>query len=159
MEEKKVKDDGKRSAHTPTILCLLNGLCRHFGKMYCFPSQLKIMALLEGRFTVKMSRATLNRHLLKMVDNGMVQRKRRIRYDKVLGTVFNSTLYEITLKGYEFLMRCGINCVKEVKILRSYLKKLFQVPDKKDELRKEKSDLETIGSLMSQIKGLFPTEN
>jgi len=90
------------------VLSLLFGLNQHFRKKYCYPSQLKIMGLLEERFPIKKSIATLNRWLRVIEDEKYVRRIRRIRRDPVLGMVFQSTVYIITRKGYNFLNRAGV---------------------------------------------------
>jgi len=90
------------------ILSLLFGLNKHFGKKYCFPSQLKVLGLLKERFPVEISIATLNRWLRVIEDDKYVRRIRRIRRDPVLGMVFQSTMYFITRKGYRLLNTFGV---------------------------------------------------
>jgi len=90
------------------VLSLLFGLNRHFGKKYCYPSQLKLLGLLAERLTVKMSIATLNRWLRVIENEKYVRRIRRIRRDPVLGMVFQSTVYVITRKGYRLLNTFGV---------------------------------------------------
>lgn len=90
------------------ILSLLFGLNKHFGKKYCFPSQLKVLGLLKERFSVRVSIATLNRWLRVIEDEKYVRRIRRIRRDPVLGMVFQSTMYFITRKGYKLLNTFGV---------------------------------------------------
>jgi len=158
MSKSKGPDKEKRSAYIPSILCLLNGLCNYHGKMYVFPAQKRIMSLLLERFNINISKATLNRHLRDTEDKGFIKRVRRIRYDKRLGTIFKSTLYEITLSGYQYLFKCGVNCIKQIKILKNKLKKLFQGPDKKDKYREESTGLETLGSILKQLNGLIAME-
>ena len=158
MSKSKGPDKEKRSAYIPSILCLIHGLCNYHGKMYVFPAQTRIMSLLMERFNINISRATLNRHLRDTEDKGFIKRVRRIRYDKKLGTVFKSTLYEITLSGYQYLFKCGVNCIKQIKILQNYLKRLFQGPDKKDKYREQSSGLETVGSIIKQLNGLIARE-
>lgn len=112
--------------NTPTkampMLSLLFGLNVHFGKKYCFPSQLKLLGLLKEFRSVKMSIATLNRWLRVIEDEKYVKRIRRIRRDPVLGMVFQSTMYFITRKGYRLLNSYGVKAFAWLRSLveRSY---------------------------------------
>jgi len=102
-------------ARAVPILCIINGLCGFYGKGYCYPSQRKILGLLVTRQNIKMSLSTLNRWLKQIEGLGYVERKRRIRRDKKLGTVFQSTLYKITYHGYVALARLGVRVWKQLK--------------------------------------------
>jgi len=66
------------------------------------------MELLANYQGEKKSIATLNRWLRASEDAGFIRRTRRIRRDKKLGMVFQSTLYVITKKGYCLLARGGM---------------------------------------------------
>lgn len=79
-------------------------------KDYCFPSQKKLLELLDFRQGIKQSRATLNRWLRVIEDAGYIVRRRRIKRDAFYGTVFKSTLYFMTLKGIHLLRRMGVPC-------------------------------------------------
>jgi len=85
-----------------SLVTTLHGLNQKVGKNYCFPSQTKLLELLN-RFTgQEMSRRTLNRHLRKLEDSGWLKRKRRIRWNKGIFE-FNSTLYTLTRKAYRWI--------------------------------------------------------
>ena len=90
------------------ILIMLNDLNNYHGKNYCFPSQKTILKRLEERLYVKISRRTLNRRLKTIEGSALISRTRRTRHDKVLGMVFNSTLYKISKLGYRMLARLGV---------------------------------------------------
>lgn len=79
-------------------------------KDYCFPSQKKLLALLDLRQNIKQSRATLNRWLRVTEDAGYIIRRRRIKRDPIKGMMFKSTLYFMTLKGLHLLKRMGVPC-------------------------------------------------
>ena len=104
------------------VLSIISGLSRHYGKNYCYPSQVKILALLAERLGVFMSIATLNRHLRVVVESGFIKRKRRIRRDRVKGMIFQSTLYEISRKGYGLLARFRNGVGKKIKGLKRSLR-------------------------------------
>lgn len=76
------------------ILTLLHKLKVWGKKMYCFPSQSKILEMLEEDYGVKICRRTLNYDLAKMDELGMTERVRRISYCPKRGTLFRSTLYK-----------------------------------------------------------------
>lgn len=97
------------------ILATLHAVNTKYGKLYCYPSQRKIIELLEGHHDTPVAIATLNRYLAAMVEDQYIIRTRRIRKDKKLGTVFKSTLYRITVKGYVALRRLGVNVWKQIR--------------------------------------------
>lgn len=87
------------------VLPILYGLNVHWGKKYCFPGQKTILEKLKDFRGLKISIATINRWLKVLEDSGYIKRTRRISYDKKRGTIFRSTLYKITKKGYHRLAR------------------------------------------------------
>lgn len=87
-----------------TILC---GLAIHNGKKYCFPSQKKIMELLEGRLGIKISIATLNRWLRVMEDEDYIKRIRRNSRGENGKILFKSTVYIIKYKALNILQKAG----------------------------------------------------
>jgi Fe2+ or Zn2+ uptake regulation protein len=101
------------------IVAILDGLAKYHGKRYCYPSQKKVLELLEKRLQIKISIATLNRWLRAIEDEGFITRLRRIRRDKILGTVFNSTLYTLKKKSYALLARMKLRDWKKVKEMMS----------------------------------------
>ncbi|MCK4786039.1 MAG: hypothetical protein KAV87_19940 [Desulfobacteraceae bacterium] len=105
------------------LMGILYGLSKSYGKRYCFPSQKKILELLKTRFKIRISIATINRWLLVIEDGGYIKRTRRIRRDKKLGMVFQSTLYQITWKGYRLLVNCGMAAWNEVKNIAAAVRK------------------------------------
>jgi len=137
------------------ILSILNGLSDKFGHLYCYPSQMKILTLLEKRFNVKRCRSTLNRQLKKMEKLGLIERTRRHKHDKVKGMIFKSTLYKITLKGYDHLRKIGVKVWKQINILRKILEKKLNLKSHDDKKGPRKGDLTTI---MDIIGGLKPPE-
>lgn len=145
-------DKNQLSTLTPEILTTLCGLCKIFHKMYCFPGQIKILEILDRRFSRKRSRSTLNRHLRRMEDDKLIIRIRRIRRDKVFGMVFNSTLYEITLKGYYVLRMLGVNVQKQISILKNVIKKKFGRPDLEEKKDSRKSELTALGDILEGVK-------
>ena len=92
------------------IIILLFKIMEKNKKDYCFPSQKKILELLDIRQNIKQSRATLNRWLRVIEDAGYIVRRRRIKRDPIKGMMFKSTLYFMTLKGLHLLKRMGVPC-------------------------------------------------
>lgn len=99
------------------ILATLNALNKKYGKLYCYPAQLTIMDLLGVYQDTLISIATLNRWLRDLEDKGYLKRTRRIRRDKRRGIMFKSTLYKITLRGYQALHATGVSVWREIKAL------------------------------------------
>lgn len=120
------------------ILCTINGLNRKHGKNYCYPSQKKFLWLMKKFYSIKRSRATLNRWLRVMEDEGYIKRVRRHTKDKIRGYIFKSSLYSITLKGYKKLRSMGIDVFKQLKEISD---KMFK---KSNDAAVKKSGLPTI---------------
>lgn len=99
------------------ILSTLHSINKKYKKLYCYPAQLTIMALLSVYQDTNISIATLNRWLRDLENKGYINRIRRIKKSKDNGTEFKSTLYKITLLGYQSLKRTGVNVWKEVKAM------------------------------------------
>jgi len=70
---------------------------------------------MKNFYGVTRSRATLNRWLRVLEDEGYIKRVRRHRKDPLRGYIFKSSLYTITLKGYKKLWSLGINVFKQIK--------------------------------------------
>ncbi len=103
--------------HANLVLSVLHGLNSVYNKLYCYPSQVKILALLSNFQDTKIGVATLNRWLRDMEDRGYIIRVRRIKRDKRRGIMFKSTLYKITLLGYRALKQAGVNVWREIKAI------------------------------------------
>lgn len=103
--------------HTNLVLSVLHGLNKSFDKLYCYPSQVKILALLSSFQDTHIAIATLNRWLRDMEDKGYIIRVRRIKKDKRRGILFKSTLYKITVLGYHVLKQTGVSVWREIKAI------------------------------------------
>lgn len=103
--------------HANLVLSVLHGLNSTYKKLYCYPSQVKILALLCNFQDTEIAIATLNRWLRDMEDRGYIIRVRRIKRDKRRGILFKSTLYKITLLGYRALKQGGVNVWREIKAI------------------------------------------
>jgi len=99
------------------ILATLNALNKKYGKLYCYPAQLTIMLNLALYHDTNIAIATLNRWLRDLEDKGYIKRTRRIRKDKRRGIMFKSTLYKITIQGYQALKATGVSVWREIKAL------------------------------------------
>jgi len=101
------------------LLLTLHKVMKKYDKLYCYPSQLTIIALLGMCHTVNIAIATINRWLRIAEDKRYITRTRRTKKDKKLGTMFQSTLYKITLQGYHVLAACGNDVWKEMAAARA----------------------------------------
>lgn len=111
-----------QKAH-PILVTLLKVQRKH-GKNYSWPSQLKIMELMDIRQGLRKSRATLNRWLAKAQEEKYIIRRRRIKRDPMYGIIFKSTLYKITIKGYRMLSMFGVDMSKEIAQYQKWLEEI-----------------------------------
>jgi hypothetical protein len=77
------------------ILSVLAGLAGHHGKLWCFPSQEKILELLRRRYHRIISRRTLNRHLGALQAQHLIRRHRRHKTGATGALELHSTVYVI----------------------------------------------------------------
>jgi len=116
-----------QKAH-PLLLTLVK-IQRKYNKDYSWPSQLKLMELMDIRQGIRKSRATLNRWLRVIEDEKYLIRRRRIKRHPRYGLMFKSTLYKATIKGYRLLSRFGVDMSKEIARYEKWLEEIN--PDRK----------------------------
>ncbi|MBA7494444.1 hypothetical protein ES702_05020 [subsurface metagenome] len=107
------------------ILPVYLAIQRAHGKEYSFAAQETLLEKLFKYRGIKKSRATLNRWLRRLEDEGYLNRIRRIKEDAVQGMIFKSTICQIKMKGYHVLRRLGLTVWKEMKDLLNKLKYKF----------------------------------
>lgn len=125
-----------QKAH-PLLLTLVRIQQKH-KKDYSFPSQLKLMELMGLHQGIKKSRATLNRWLRVIQDDKYLVRRRRIKRHRLYGMCFKSTLYKVTIKGYNLLSRFGVDMSKEIAQYEKWLEEIN--PERKAMQTKKKLD-------------------
>lgn len=111
-----------QKAH-PLLITLLK-IQRKYDKDYSWPSQLKLLELMDLRQGIKKSRATLNRWLRVIQDDRYLIRRRRVKKHPRYGLMFKSTLYKITIKGYRLLSRFGVDMSKEIARYEKWLEEI-----------------------------------
>ena len=74
-------------------------------KTYAFPSQEKILELLEKFHGIRIQRRALNYALSTLEKLGYIRRKRRIARDALVGMVFKSTMYFLGFQAEKYLNR------------------------------------------------------
>ena len=101
-----------RNPYTPRIsrvsekiLEIFLYLCSQSGKDYCWPSQEKIIEILDQVHQISISRRTLNYHLRALEDHGFIRRIRRIKRGKNGQIEFHSTLYCLLDKARKLLKK------------------------------------------------------
>jgi len=87
------------SLRLPPLLHVLHYLSSRSGRSYCWPSQAKILDLLERYQGVKICRRTLNYWLKEAEDAGFIRRVRRISRTSTGVPDFQTTLYELKKKA------------------------------------------------------------
>ena len=75
-------------------------LSKSSGKNYCYPSQEKILKLLERFYNVAIKRRQLNYILAYLERENFIQRKRRLKKSKDGKIIFNTTLYWLKEKAW-----------------------------------------------------------
>jgi hypothetical protein len=85
------------------IIEILLSLQLRYGKAYCFPTQKKILELLELYHNIKIGRRALNYALADLTAAGMITRVRRIKHAKTGEMIFKSSLYFIQQAGHIFI--------------------------------------------------------
>jgi len=125
--------EARQKAH-PILLTLVK-IQRKNDKDYSFPSQLKLLELMDRYQGIKRSRATLCRWLRIIQDDKYLVRRRRIKRDPRYGLMFKSTLYKITIKGYRLLSRFGVDMSKEIAKYEKWLEEIN--PDREVESTKK----------------------
>lgn len=107
------------------LVAIISGLCTHYGKMYVFPSQEKLLQLLAKRYGVKMSLRTLNRHLGALERDFYIRRVRRHKLTRgPTGPrlLLRSTLYKMTARSIGWTKR----------FLRSFVRRIEPVDNSPD---------------------------
>jgi len=139
------------------ILVTLVKIQNKFRKDYSFPSQEKILELMDLRQGLKISRATLNRWLRVIVDSKYLIRRRRIKRDPVYGMVFKSTLYKVTIKGYHLMTRFGVDMSKEIAQYEKWLEeinpdyKALKTRKKVEEAKRNPKHAENIQKILASL--------
>lgn len=136
------------------LLSLVFGLSSYHGKRYCYPAQKKIMDLMWTRSQLKMSIATLNRWLRVVEDEGYIKRQRRMRRDRKLGMVFESTMYFISYKGYRLLYSAGVKCWDKLRELAADGKRKLQPEPKKEKKKDPEGEFFTFNELKERHPGV-----
>jgi len=111
-----------QKAH-PLLITLVK-IQRKYNKDYSWPSQLKLLELMDIRQGIRKSRATLNRWLRVIQDDKYLIRRRRVKKHPKYGLMFKSTLYKITIKGYRLLSRFGVDMSKEIAKYEKWLEEI-----------------------------------
>ena len=85
--------DERQKAH-PLVFTLVK-IQRKYNKDYSWPSQKKIIELMDLRQLIKKCRATINRWLRVAEDGNYLIRRRRIKRDPIHGMIFKSQLWDV----------------------------------------------------------------
>lgn len=146
------------------ILITLVKIQRKYNKDYSFPSQLKLLELMDIRQGVKKSRATINRWLRVIEDSKYLIRRRRIKRHPRYGLMIKSTLYKVTIKGYSLLSRFGVDMSKEIAQYQKWLEeinpdyKAARIRKKLERAKRNPKEAEHIQKILADlVESLRPT--
>jgi len=133
-------------------------LCQQSKKDYCWPSQLRLIEILNTVHGISISRRTLNYHLKALETNGFIRRIRRIKRGEKGQISFNSTLYCLLNKAKKVLK----NLIRLVGRCRKHFKALFRAVELEPKLqtfeKREHSSPEEVRreaiNLLKEVTGL-----
>lgn len=91
-----------------SILTVLGNEMEYWGKTRVFPSHKRIRNEMKEKCSVTKSERTVNRWLAMMEAAGLIRRNKRHRWTPANGWEFRSSLYEITMLGWNLLFRQGV---------------------------------------------------
>jgi len=141
---------------TSKVLITLNAICVKYEKWYAYPSQETLLKLLDKFQHLLRKRRMLNYYLRALEELKLIVRKRRIGYHKVYGLVFKSTMYRITLKGYYYLAREGVDCWDRIRAIEAWLKDKKVTALKPPTTGKRLKDIAYLADLATYREGLGP---
>ena len=141
-----------------STICVLNYLSHKNKKVYCYPSQEKILKLLKKYYGITIRRRQLNNVLAFLEKSKYIERKRRLKKTKEGKLVFNTTLYWIKKRAYSYLAkivgtikRTGFNLKEGI---RREFKKEASLNDQQRYLYKEEErqkNKEKLKQLLAEI--------
>ncbi|MDP2946083.1 MAG: winged helix-turn-helix domain-containing protein [bacterium] len=94
-------------SQSEAIINTLFRIARKYQKAYCYPSQKRILGLLRKYRKLQISLRTLNRRLAELEEEGYFTRVRRHRAGPGGCMVFNSTLYKLGGRAFNWLYGQG----------------------------------------------------
>ena len=130
-------------SQSEAIINTLFRVARKYEKAYCYPSQKRILGLLRKFRQLQISRRTLNRRLAELEKEGFFVRVRRHRAGPGGRMVFNSTLFKLGGKAFNWLYQLGY----QVKRFFSF----YRVPKLAQYKAKTEGDLPPCGKVSSLI--------
>jgi hypothetical protein len=133
------------------ILKTLFHVSRKYEKAYCYPSQIKILSLVKKYHGINRSLRTLNRRLGEMEEEGFFTRTRRHRQGKDGRIVFNSTLYSLGARSFNWLFGMGDLAKRFFSFY--HLPKLAQYKSKTARDLSSSGSLSAFRALLSSIGG------
>lgn len=125
------------------IVITLFRVARKYEKAYCYPSQKRLLGLLRKYRELQISRRTLNRRLSELEGEGFFTRVRRHRAGPGGRMVFNSTLYKLGGRAFNWFYQLG----DQVKRFFSF----YRVPKLAQYRAKTKGDLSPCGKVSALI--------
>jgi len=90
-----------------SIVKTLFWVAKKYQKAYCYPSQKRMLSLLRKYHRLAISRRTLNRRLSELEAEGYFSRTRRHRQGPGGRILFNSTLYRLGGRAFNWLYGLG----------------------------------------------------
>ncbi|HUU41975.1 MAG TPA: hypothetical protein VMW42_13650 [Desulfatiglandales bacterium] len=134
--------------HALPILQVLADEMFYHGKTRVFPSQKRIVNELKEKASIKRSIRSLNRWLAFAEKHGLIRRNKRHRFTAQNGWEWRSSLYEITMLGWNLLFRFGSWSREKYNLLVQRAKATFRKSKKPRRVFRPSGELTSIGSIL-----------
>jgi len=134
----------------PLLLVLADEMM-YWRKTGVYPSQKRIQKELWKKFGIRRSIRTINRWLAKAESDGLLWRKKRHIKDRLLGWLFRSSLYTITGRGWDRLIKMGKYTWDQFTGLIKEAEATFRKPKKTRKVFRSSGQLTSIGDIYEDI--------
>ena len=131
-KQKSKRFKGHHIEQKTAILDTISSLISHFGKSFCYPSQAKLILLIEQWHGISMSRSTLNRRLAELVEEKCLHRIRRHKIGSSGKLEFWTTAYYILQQVVASVKRFFRSAVRVAEVFRVSNKKQYSLTTKRD---------------------------
>lgn len=135
----------------PVLICLASDMM-HFKKTRVWPGHTRIVKELKEKTSISRCTRTLMRWMARMESHGLIYRNKRHRFTAQNGWEFRSSLYGITVLGWNLLIRAGVYTRDEYNRLKGQAKSTFRRSKRTQKVFRPSGNLTHIGDF---VKGLL----
>lgn len=131
----------------PVLICLASDMM-FFKKTRVFPSHKRILNELREKISIRRTARSLMRWMKLMENSGLIHRNKRHRFTAQNGWEFRSSLYGITMPGWNLLVRAGVYTWDQVHRLQGIAKATFRKTKKTQKVVRPPGQLTSIGDIL-----------